>query len=116
MFACSMRQGYAGLGRSAIRVRSAGGVERGYVVIVCRACPDPPCAKVCPVDAMSLRRGGGVVVNPSVCIGCQLCREACPFGAVNWDVEANKPIICVHCGFCVEYCPHSVLRMEEVGG
>ncbi|RLF10989.1 MAG: [Fe-S]-binding protein, partial [Thermoprotei archaeon] len=55
MFACTRRLGYAGLGKSAIKIRSAGGVERGFVVIVCRACPDPPCAKVCPVDAITLR-------------------------------------------------------------
>jgi len=114
MFACTRRLDYAGLGKSAIKVRSAGGVERGYVVIVCRACPDPPCAKVCPVDAINLRKGGGVFVNPSLCIGCQLCSEACPFGAVGWDVEINKPVICMHCGYCVEFCPHNVLKVEEV--
>ncbi|RLF18623.1 MAG: [Fe-S]-binding protein [Thermoprotei archaeon] len=114
MFACTRRLGYAGLGKSAIKIRSAGGVERGFVVIVCRACPDPPCAKVCPVDAITLRKGGGVLVNASICIGCELCREACPFNAVGWDDEANKPVICVHCGQCVEFCPHNVLRVEEV--
>ncbi|MCX8176661.1 MAG: [Fe-S]-binding protein, partial [Candidatus Bathyarchaeota archaeon] len=48
MFACNRRFGEAGISKSAIRVVSAGGVERGFVVIVCRACLDPPCARVCP--------------------------------------------------------------------
>lgn len=112
MFACSRRLGYGGLGKSAILIRSAGGIERGYVVIVCRACPDPPCAKVCPTGALSLRRGEGVLVNDSLCIGCGHCHEACPFRAIAWDEEVQKPIICVHCGYCVKFCPYKVLVME----
>ncbi|MGA1863972.1 MAG: hypothetical protein ACMUHX_02805 [bacterium] len=57
MFACSRRHDEAGLAKTCIGVRSAGGMERGFMVIVCRACNDPPCAKVCPVDALSLRDG-----------------------------------------------------------
>ena len=114
MFACARRYGFAGLERSAILVRSVGGVERGFSVIVCRACRDPPCARVCPENALVLRDGGGVVLVPKRCTGCGHCREACIIGAVLWDHESNKPIICVHCGYCVDFCPHGVLAVEEV--
>jgi len=114
MFACARRFPEGGLGRTAIYVRSVGGVERGFTVIVCRACKDPPCAKVCPTKALMLRSGGGVILNPNLCIGCGNCREACPFNAVQWDVYANKPVICVHCGYCVDFCPYGVLALEEV--
>lgn len=113
MFACNRRYGAGGLAKSAIRVRSTGGVERGFAVIVCRACPDPPCLKVCPVDALSPREGGGVLLDSSKCIGCGSCMEACQIGAIFWDSERNKPDICVHCGYCVSYCPHEVLEMRE---
>ena len=54
MFACSRVHGQPGLGRERISVRSAGGMERGFVVVVCRACSEPPCAAVCPNDAAVL--------------------------------------------------------------
>ena len=114
VYACTNRFGYAGLSKSAIFVRSAGGVERGFVVVVCRACKDPPCARSCPVEALSPRSGGGVILNPNRCIGCGNCVEECDIGAVMWDSGLEKPVICTHCGYCVGFCPHGVIALEEV--
>ena len=112
MFACSRRFGSAGLADSAILVKSVGGVERGFTVVVCRACDDPPCAKVCPVDALKIRKAGGVILDASRCIGCQFCREACIYSAIFWNEEQNKPVICVYCGYCADYCPYDVIALE----
>lgn len=113
MFACSRTRGEVGLASSSIGVRSAGGMENGFKIIVCRGCPEPPCASVCPTGALTKRQGGGVVFNPKKCIGCGHCKDACIVGAVFWDNEINKPQICRHCGYCVKYCPHGVLGMAE---
>lgn len=114
MFACVRRHEEGGLADARITVRSAGGIERGFVVIVCRACSDPQCMKVCPAEALRRRKGGGVILSANKCLGCGLCVEACPLGAVFWDEDANKPAICVHCGFCAEHCPHEVLALEKI--
>lgn len=113
MFACARRQGEAGLSSSCIGVRSVGGMERGFVVIVCRACEDPPCAKVCPVDAIKVRKEGGVRIDLNKCIGCKNCKDACPLGAIFWDGQANKPLVCIYCGYCAKFCPHHVLALEK---
>lgn len=112
MFACVRRSGEGGLADARIHVRSDGGIERGFIVIVCRACPDPQCMKVCPADALVLREGGGVKLIDEKCLGCGLCVEACPLSAVFWDNETSKPAICVHCGYCARHCPHGVLALE----
>jgi len=114
MFACNRRFGEAGLSKSAIHIRSAGGFERGFVVQVCRACLDPPCARVCPVNALKVRDGGGVILQSSKCIGCRSCVEACSIEAVFWDEAAGKPIICAYCGYCTQFCPYGVIELETV--
>lgn len=113
--ACARRFGEGGLARSAIAVRSAGGMERGFVVVVCRACTDPPCLHACPVGAIE-KVAVGVRVRLERCIGCGACVGACAIGAVQWDEEAGKPVICVHCGLCARFCPYGVLALEEVDG
>ncbi|MFW6139212.1 MAG: 4Fe-4S binding protein [Spirochaetota bacterium] len=113
MFACARKAGSAGLASSCIHVRSCGGMENGFIVVVCRACEDPPCAKVCPTGALKLRKGGGVRLEASICIGCGHCVDQCKIGAIQWDQENGKPMICIHCGYCVDYCPHGVLGVQK---
>ncbi|MBF0101310.1 MAG: 4Fe-4S binding protein [Desulfobacterales bacterium] len=111
MFACSRRTGNGGIGSSCIGIQSAGGMSKGFVVVVCRSCETPPCASVCPVDALTPKKTGGVKLNPSKCIGCGHCKEACILNAVFWNEEENKPMICIQCGICASYCPHGVLQL-----
>jgi Fe-S-cluster-containing dehydrogenase component len=114
MFACARRLGSGGLDGSCILIHSAGGFRKGFVVIVCRACPEPPCARVCPTDALIKREGGGVRFKADLCVNCENCVQACPFGAVLWSSTANKPQICVYCGYCAPYCPYDVIALETI--
>jgi Fe-S-cluster-containing dehydrogenase component len=57
----------------------------------CLHCVDPSCVSVCPVSAMTKDPVTGIVsYNPSNCIGCRYCVEACPFGVPRF--EYNKTI------------------------
>ncbi|MGL5031211.1 MAG: 4Fe-4S dicluster domain-containing protein [Aeromonas sp.] len=56
--------------------------ELATMPVQCRHCDDAPCIKVCPVEAIA-QTDDSVQINESLCIGCNLCAVACPFGAVQ---------------------------------
>ena len=56
--------------------------EQATMPVQCRHCEDAPCIKVCPVEAIR-QTGDCVQLNESLCIGCNLCAVACPFGAIS---------------------------------
>lgn len=105
----------------------------------CMHCDFPMCAAVCPVEAITKYEEGPVVINQEVCIGCEYCIYACPWGVISKDDITHKATKCTMCAdrlseekkpFCVEACPVNALdfglheevsekarsRAEEVGG
>jgi molybdopterin-containing oxidoreductase family iron-sulfur binding subunit len=57
-----------------------------YMPVACQQCANPPCTRVCPVQATWQEPDGIVVIDYDACIGCRCCMSACPYGArhYNW--------------------------------
>jgi Fe-S-cluster-containing dehydrogenase component len=61
-------------------------VQTRYLTRPCMHCENPPCVKVCPVQATLVDEEGLVRQNYDRCIGCRFCTVACPYGVryFNW--------------------------------
>lgn len=74
-----------------------GMLDYQYRVGVCRHCDDPPCAQVCPEQAISQRDDGIVLLDTDACTGCRSCIEACPYQAIGFDEANEKAFKCNMC-------------------
>jgi electron transfer flavoprotein alpha subunit/NAD-dependent dihydropyrimidine dehydrogenase PreA subunit len=58
-----------------------------------------------------------LIVSKELCVGCGICEQSCPFGAIA--MEQGIPQIgesCSLCGACVEACEVGALSIKEEGG
>jgi Fe-S-cluster-containing hydrogenase component 2 len=55
-------------------------------------------------------------VNQDMCVGCGICVDECPVGAIEQD-EENKAFIkddnCIRCGKCHDVCPKDAVRHDS---
>ena len=92
---------------------------RHFQVTRCNHCANPPCVRICPVQAMYQRDDGIVEFDPSICIGCKACMQACPYDAIYIDPEDGTASKCTYCAHrteiglepaCVVVCPeHAII-------
>jgi Fe-S-cluster-containing dehydrogenase component len=121
--ACKMEHDLPGEPRP-IRVIQVGPVGDGEELVmsfqpsVCCHCDRPACVLACPTGAMQKREDGIVFSDPELCIGCQTCAVACPFGVPQLNPAAGKIAKCDGCRArvdqglwpaCVVKCPTDTL-------
>jgi Fe-S-cluster-containing dehydrogenase component len=63
----------------------------------CCHCDRPACVLACPTGAMQQREDGVVFSDLEICIGCQTCAIACPFGVPQLNPASGKICKCDSC-------------------
>ena len=76
-------------------------VKRSFLPRLCNHCANPSCVSICPTKPKASHRDeekGLVDIHEELCIGCNMCIPACPYG-----VRFSHPVknIVNKCDFCI---------------
>ena len=81
----------------------------------CYHCENAPCVSVCPTDSLIKKDDGFVDVRDSLCVGCQYCLSACPFGAPQFPDADDGSASFVGNGDVMDKCTMCEERQAETG-
>jgi len=103
--------------RSRIRIIQGDVRDGFYLPMTCQQCESPPCLAACPNNAISRDNAlNRVMIQDALCIGCQMCVSACPFGAMLFDSDLGLAFKCDLCDGdpdCVRVCEPKALDYVE---
>ncbi len=96
-------------------------VEVVYLPQPCMHCDEAACMKKAPEGAMYKRKDGLVIIDPVKAKGHKELVEACPYGAIYWNEEAQVPQKCTGCAHllddgwtetrCSQVCPTGAIKL-----
>lgn len=72
-------------------------VEMYFLTMQCQHCANPECVSICPTGASSIAEDGTVQIDRELCIGCEACIQACPYGVRYLNDEAGVVEKCTMC-------------------
>ena len=72
-------------------------VHMTFSPLICMHCDKPACVPACPTGASRQDEDGIVWVEPSQCMACKVCANACPYGARVMNEEEGYIRKCTFC-------------------
>ena len=119
LMACSMKhQGNVNSGLALLKILRLE-VQEVDVPVICMACDNAPCIKVCPMNARVRQENGTVITNTDVCIGCRACVYICPVGSPLVNPYTGQTMTCDMCQddetgpWCVTACREGALKISK---
>jgi Fe-S-cluster-containing dehydrogenase component len=98
-------------------------IDVAYLPTPCMHCGDAPCLKADRNGSVSRRADGIVILDPVKAKGQKHLVEACPYGSIVWNEEADLPQKCTFCAHlldqgwektrCVQSCPTGALTIRH---
>jgi len=102
-------------------------IDVAYLPTPCMHCESAPCVKASiaagKLGAVYKREDGIIIIDPAETKGMRDLVNACPYGAIYWNEEADLPQKCTFCAHlldkgwekprCVQACPTGALRMVK---
>lgn len=108
--ACSMvHHGILSTHRSRIKVHTLKNPIQN-IPVICQACDDAPCIKVCPVNARIRQSNQTVTTDDEKCIGCRACLYICHLASPVINPDTGQTMTCDLCAdevsgpWCVAAC------------
>ncbi len=75
-------------------------LEMYFIPVMCQQCENPSCVAVCPTGACYKSSEDGVIyIDKNRCIGCESCKNACPYQAIILNKEMR---VVDKCNLCAE--------------
>lgn len=74
-------------------------IKKVFIPHLCNHCMNPPCINVCDEKALFRTQQGIVLFNEERCDNCQVCKDACPYGAIELNRKTGE---LEKCDFCYE--------------
>ena len=81
-----------------------------HLPVICQACDDAPCIKVCPVNARIRQTNQSVITDEENCIGCRACLYICHLASPAVNPDTGQTMTCDLCAdetsgpWCVAAC------------
>jgi len=89
-----------------------------WIPLACLQCEDPACVASCLVGALKLNpETGAVELNQEMCVKCEACVAACPYGCCSVDEQVQMIVKCDLCGgdpVCAHFCPSKALVYKTI--
>ena len=83
-----------------VEIQKNGRLEWGFSKRQCMHCLEPACVAVCPEKALRKTPQGPVIYDPTLCVGCRECADACPYGFPRF--EQNDDPLMGKCAMCAD--------------